>query len=58
MRNETKVYSGPGGAVYRCESLAGVQYHARAMVKGKRVGKYYATQAGAVAWLNKKAQSK
>lgn len=52
-RTETKVYSGPEGAVYRTEGLSGVQYHARTTVKGKAVARYYDTESGAKRWLSR-----
>ena len=52
-RTETKVYSGPDGAVYRTDGLSGVQYHARTTRKGRPVGRYYATESGARKWLAK-----
>ena len=57
-RSETKVYSGPDGAVYRTEGLSGIQYHARTVRKGRPVGRYYATESGARKWLAKLAQAR
>lgn len=52
-RTESKIYSGPDGAVYRTEGLSGVQYHARTVKHGRPAGRYYTTAAGARRWLAK-----
>jgi len=58
-RTETRVYSGPDGAVYRTEGLSGVQYHARTRNDaGRPIGRYYATESGARKWLAKLAKAR
>jgi hypothetical protein len=52
-RTETKVYSGPDGAIYLTQGLSGDQYHARTTRKGRPVARYYSTQAAARRWLAK-----
>ena len=51
MTKETRVYSGPDGAIYRQDGLSCTQYHARTTLKGYPVARYYATESGARKWL-------
>ena len=50
---ETIVYEGSEGKVYRQDMLSGTQYHARTSINGKSKARYYGSKNGAINWLKK-----